>query len=95
MSDDPIHGPVKLEVNASGFGTLTVGDADISNAVGEVTIIARVGQQSLVTCKDPAVRVEVGMPVLALLARGHQVTLLDAERAALIALGWTPPAVTP
>lgn len=96
MSTDPHHGPVKLDVDTSGFGSLTVGDTDISNAVSEVTIVARVGKPTVVACQEtnPGVRVELGMPVLAYLAEGHAVTIRDTERAALIALGWTPPAVT-
>jgi hypothetical protein len=93
MSDDSHHGPVKLDIDASGFGSLTVGDTDISNAVGEVMIVARVGKPTVVSCQEanPGVRIEVGMPVLAYLAEGHSVTIRDTEQAALIALGWTPP----
>jgi len=86
--------PIRLEVDEHGFGTVTVGDDNISNTVSEVTIVARVGKPNLVTCQEngPGVRVEMGMPVLAIIAEGHDVKLRDEERSALIALGWTPPA---
>lgn len=85
---------IRLQVDGNGNGTVTIGDEDISNAVGEVTIVARVGKPNLVTCQqnESDVRVEMGMPVLAIIAEGHDVKLHDNERAALIALGWTPPA---
>ncbi len=88
----PHTGPVRLEVDARGCGTITVGGVDISHAVSEVTIISRVREANTVTCTGA--RVEVGMPVLALLAEGADVKIRDEDRAALIALGWTPPAVT-
>lgn len=85
--------PVRLEVDDRGFGTLLIGDVDISNTINEVTIVARVGKPNLVTCheNEPGARVEMGMPVLAFLAEGHKVKLRDDEHAALVALGWTPP----
>lgn len=86
---------IRLEVDDSGFGTLTIGDDDISNAVNEVTIVSRVGKPNLVTCQEnePGVRVEMGIPALAFIAAGHaEVKLRDEEQAALVALGWTPPA---
>lgn len=85
---------VRLKVDGCGLGTLAIGDEDISNAINEVTIVARVGKPNLVTCQEnePGVRVEMGMPVLAFLAEGHKVKLRDDEHAALVALGWTPPA---
>jgi hypothetical protein len=87
--------PIRLEVDDRGFGTLMIGDEDISNAINEVTVVARVGKPNLVTChqNEPGVRVEMGMPLLALLAEGYEVKLRDEEHAALVALGWTPPAV--
>ena len=91
-TEAPPSRPVRLDVDDCGFGTLMIGDDSISNAVGEVTIVARVGKPNLVTCTDPGLRVEVGMPVLATLAEGYEVKLRDVEHAALVALGWTPPA---
>ena len=85
---------VRLHVDERGLGTVNIGDEDISSAVNEVTIVARVGKPNLVTCQEngPGVRVEMGMPVLALIAEGYAVKLRDNEHAALLALGWTPPA---
>lgn len=95
ITEAPPSKPIRLEVDECGFGTVTIGDEDISNAVSEVTIVARVGKPNLVTCQqnEPGVRVEMGMPVLAILAEGYDVKLSSAEHAALLALGWTPPAV--
>jgi len=86
--------PIRLEVDERGFGTVMVGDENLSNAINEVTIVARVGKPNLVTCQEnePGVRVEMGMPVLAIIAEGHDVKLRVEEHAALVALGWTPPA---
>jgi hypothetical protein len=94
-ADAPPSRPLRLDIGPDGFGTLMLGDDDLTKAVNAVTIVARVGQPNLATCQqnESGVRVEVGMPVLAYLADGCKVTLRDTERAALIALGWTPPAV--
>ena len=89
----PHTGPVRLEVDARGCGTITVGGVDISHAVSEVTIVSRVREANTVTCTGSA-RVEVGMPVLALLAEGADVKIRDEDQATLIALGWTPPEAT-
>lgn len=93
-TEAPPSKPVRLEVDDRGFGTLTIGDEDISNSINEVTIVARVGQPSLVTCQgnEPGVRVEMGMPVLAMIAEGYTAKLRHPEHAVLVALGWTPPA---
>ena len=98
MTDAPRQvaaGPVRLEVDDHGFGTITVGDQNISKLVGEVTIRARVGQATLVhhdgTDTHPVIAISA--PVLAFIAEGHRhIKLRDDERAALISLGWTPPA---
>lgn len=96
ITEAPLSKPIRLEVDERGFGTVMVGDENISNAISEVTIVARVGQPNLVTCQqtESGVRVEMGMPVLAHIAEGCNVKLSDAEHAALLALGWTPPVVT-
>lgn len=94
ITDAPPSKPVRLEVDGEGLGRLLVGDEDISSLVNEVTIVARVGRQNLVVCgcTSTAVRVEIGSPTLALIADGHRhLKLHDAERAALVSLGWTPP----
>lgn len=85
---------IRLRVDERGIGTVMIGDEDISNAVNEVTIVARVGRPNLVTCQqnESGPRVEMGMPVLALIAEGYDVELHGNEHAALVALGWTPPA---
>jgi len=85
---------VELLIDGDGFGQLVVDGSDISAAVGDVTIAAQIGAPSMVTAMaldGTVVRVEVGMPVVALIGEGHDVRLRDRDRKALIALGWTPP----
>lgn len=88
------HGrPVKLEIDERGVGHLYVGGEDVSRLVATVSINVGVGQKNRVKWGDPGdLRIEIGSPILALIANGDRdVKLREADRAALISLGWTPP----
>lgn len=92
-TEDP---QVWLAVDKAGFGAVVVNGEDVSKAVSEVTITVRVGKPNTVVLGEPAteVQVEIGNPVLAHIAEGADVRLRDSDKAALVALGWTPPEET-
>lgn len=89
-ADDP---QVWLAVDGCGFGAVIVNGEDISHAVNEVIVTACVSKPTTSVFGDPAtvVQVQVGSPVLAHIADGADVRLRDSDKAALVALGWTPP----
>jgi hypothetical protein len=67
-----------------GHATVTVGDANLSGAVQGVVVRHRPGHVA---------EVELDLCVRAVdyFAEAAQVIVPDATRAALVALGWTPP----
>jgi len=86
---------VRIEIDGEGFGRFYVGGKDVSKLINEVTITTRVGKKTTVTWGDVRtdLRIEVGSPVLAMIADGERwLRLNDTQRSALISLGWTPPA---
>jgi hypothetical protein len=77
---------VRVELDGRGGGSITVDGVEIGRAVHGVTIDGSAGQV-------PHVAVFLRFPTLVLEGKLHPRPHLDeAEQAALIALGWTPPA---
>ena len=76
---------VRVELDGCGGGSVTVDGVEIGKSVSGVTIDASPGQ-------EPHVAVFLRLPHVVLDGKLHpRPHLDDAQQAALIALGWTPP----
>ena len=78
---------VYIGVGAGGHGQVLVDGQDISNAVQSLSLAAHVGQ-------SPVLQLVLNVATIESATGGARVHVVmpDATRAALIALGWTPPA---
>lgn len=84
--DDARHLELTL---ADKGGTITVGGHDLSHAVRAITLWARAGS-------PPNIELDLALDSVHLLGdQDTRVGIPERTRAALIALGWTPPATTP
>lgn len=76
--------PIKIELTATGNGTVNVSGHDVSNDVHILRLDAEVGEPT---------RLELDLVARPVVFNGDaEVTLAPATRAMLKASGWTPPA---
>jgi hypothetical protein len=76
---------VQIEVKPNGYGTVVVDGVDISPSVSGLTMDVTAGH-------PPQIAVFLRLPSIVLDGKLHpNPRLTDTERAALVALGWTPP----
>ena len=77
---------VVLDINEHGAGRLLLNGQDLSQAVSGVELVSRVGKATVLKLTLAAPQVS---------AEWNGVVAVDDEtRAALLALGWSPPAVS-
>jgi hypothetical protein len=79
---------VRIEIKPNGYGKVVVDGVDISASVTGITMDVTAGHH-------PQVAVFLGLPNVSLDGKLHpNPRISDSERAALVALGWTPPEET-
>lgn len=77
---------VQIEIKPDGYGKVVVDGVDIIASVTGVTMDVSAGHK-------PQVAVFLALPNVSFDGKLHpNPRISDAERAALVALGWTPPA---
>lgn len=77
---------VQIEVKPDGYGKVVVDGVDISTSVSGLTMDVTAGH-------PPQIAVFLRLPSIVLDGKLHpNPRLSETERAALVALGWTPPA---
>jgi hypothetical protein len=72
-----------ISLDGRGHGMLALDDKDLSNAINGFTLTSRAGQASVLELDI--------VPYLTTVTAEVTVTIPEATRAALVALGWTPP----
>lgn len=73
--------PAKITLGANGFGSVVIDGLNIAGRVSAVTVAARPGRPTEATVNLGRVELEVDADV----------KVDDRTRAALLALGWSPP----